>query len=124
MPDHLKSAQNQKSSVSISPFGSLSSSEQSQPDLSWETGLIYADAQNFARRLGNFPSNHMTPTIFTERVKSELQNLSKVEVIVRDKEWVEAKQMGSFLSVAKGSCEPLKFLEIHYKGGKEGDKPL
>ena len=44
--------------------------------------------------------------------------------LLRDREWVEEKRMGSFLSVAKGSDEPLKFLEIHYKGGKEGDKPL
>lgn len=66
----------------------------------------------------------MTPTIFTEIAKSILKDLPKVEVIVRDRDWVEGKKMGSFLSVAKGSDEPLKFLEIHYRGGKDGDKPL
>ncbi|CAI2187855.1 18907_t:CDS:2, partial [Funneliformis geosporum] len=120
-PDQLKSAKNKKSSVIISPFGS---SLEKSSDLSWETGLIYANAQNFARTLGNSPSNYMTPTIFVENVKSVLQDLPKVEIIVRDKEWVEEKKMGSFLSVAKGSDEPLKFLEILYKGGKEADKPL
>ncbi|RGB38772.1 cytosol aminopeptidase family, catalytic domain-containing protein [Rhizophagus diaphanus] len=118
-PDRLKSAQNQIPSVKISPFGSLSSS-----DLTWETGLIYANAQNFARTLGNSPANHMTPTIFTENAKSVLKDLPNVEVIVRDRDWVEGKKMGSFLSVANGSDEPLKFLEIHYRGGKDGDKPL
>ncbi|CAG8648126.1 2709_t:CDS:2, partial [Funneliformis mosseae] len=122
-PDQLKSAKNKKSSVTISPFG-LSSLENSSSELSWETGLIYANAQNFARTLGNSPSNYMTPTIFAENVKSILQGLPKVEIIVRDREWAEEKKMGSFLSVAKGSDEPLRFLEIHYKGGKEDDKPL
>ncbi|POG78873.1 leucine aminopeptidase [Rhizophagus irregularis DAOM 181602=DAOM 197198] len=118
-PDRLKSAQNQIPSVKISPFGTLSSS-----DLTWETGLIYANAQNFARTLGNSPANHMTPTIFTENAKSVLKDLPNIEVIVRDRDWVEGKKMGSFLSVANGSDEPLKFLEIHYRGGKDGDKPL
>ena len=120
MPDRLKSAQNQKESVKISPFGSSKSVQ----GLSWETGLIYAEAQNIARGLGNSPANHMTPTIFTEEVKSVLQDLPNVEVIVRDEKWAEEKQMGSFLSVGRGSDVPSKFLEIHYKGGKEGDKPL
>ncbi|RIA97471.1 cytosol aminopeptidase family, catalytic domain-containing protein [Glomus cerebriforme] len=119
-PDKLKSIQNQKESINISPFGSLESIQ----DFTWNTGLIYANAQNFARTLGNSPANHMTPTIFTEHVKSLLQDVPKVEVIVRDKEWAEEKKMGSFLSVGRGSNEPSKFLEIHYKGGKEGDKPL
>lgn len=66
----------------------------------------------------------MTPTIFTENAKSVLKDLPNIEVIVRDRDWVEGKKMGSFLSVANGSDEPLKFLEIHYRGGKDGDKPL
>ncbi|POG79669.1 hypothetical protein GLOIN_2v1524886 [Rhizophagus irregularis DAOM 181602=DAOM 197198] len=105
-PDKLKSIQNQEESVKISPFGSLNSIQ----DFTWETG--------------NSPANHMTPTIFTENVKSFLKDLPKVEVIVRDEKWAEEKKMGSFLSVGRGSNEPSKFLEIHYKGGKEGDKPL
>ncbi|GES94588.1 leucine aminopeptidase [Rhizophagus clarus] len=120
-PDNLKSIQNQKEPVKISPFGSSSPPSQ---DFTWETGLIYADAQNFARTLGNSPANYMTPTIFTENVKSFLRDLPKIEIIIRDEEWAKEKKMGSFLSVGRGSDEPSKFLEIHYKGGKEGDKPL
>src|SRR5207248_10238070 len=86
----------------------------------WETGLIYAEAQNFARTLMKTPANYMTPTKFTEYVQSKFNGLSKVEIIVRDKDWVEEKKMGSFLSVSKGSDEPLKFLDIHYKGDDSG----
>lgn len=42
----------------------------------------------------------------------------------RDKKWAEEKKMGAYLGVAKGSDEPLKFVEVVYKGGKEGSAPL
>lgn len=66
----------------------------------------------------------MTPKIFTEEVAYVLAGLDNVDVIVRDKEWAQQQGMNAFLSVARGSQEPLRFLEIHYKGGKEGEKPL
>ncbi len=43
---------------------------------------------------------------------------------LRDKAWAEDKKMGAYLSVAKGSSEPPKFVEVHYKGGKDGEAPL
>ena len=67
---------------------------------SWETGLIYAEAQNFARTLMETPTNYMTPTKFTEYVQSKFDGLSKVETIVRDKYWVEEKKKG-FLFVSR-----------------------
>ena len=65
---------------------------------SWETGLIYAEAQNFARTLMKTPANYMTPTKFTEYVQSKFDGLSKVEIIVRDKYWVEEKKRVPFVS--------------------------
>lgn len=80
-------------------------------------GIIKAQAQNWARELADTPANLMTPTIFSQRVSEILTNLG-VDVQVRDKSWAEQKKMGSFLSVARGSCEPPKFLEINYKGAE------
>ena len=37
--------------------------------------------------------------------------------IFRDEAWAESMKMGSFMSVAAGSAEPLRFLEMSYKGG-------
>ncbi|KAF9362499.1 bleomycin hydrolase [Mortierella sp. NVP85] len=95
---------------------------------SFEHGLIQAKAQNLARILMETPSNHMTPTLFVERATKELEKLNldsqKLEILVRDQSWAEEHKMGAFLSVAKGSDEPLKFLEIRYHGGKSDDKPL
>ncbi|RHZ63720.1 hypothetical protein Glove_328g18 [Diversispora epigaea] len=121
--DTLKSEKNRKSPVNIEPIG-VSSKTKSSEELSWDTGLIYATAQNNARELAETPANLMTPTHFVSKVRSFLQDNSNVEVIVHDKEWVIEKGMNSFLSVAKGSNEPLKFLEIHYTGDEEGKKPL
>lgn len=104
--------------------------EKRSPDevKAFEQGLIQAHAQNLARILMETPSSHMTPTLFVERFLKEVESLgldgSKLKVIVRDQTWAKEMKMGAFLSVSKGSDEPLKFLEIHYNGGKAGDKPL
>lgn len=80
-------------------------------------GIIKAQAQNWARELADTPANLMTPTIFSQRISEVLTNLG-IDVQVREKSWAEQKKMGSFLSVARGSCEPPKFLEISYKGAE------
>ncbi|KZV83687.1 hypothetical protein EXIGLDRAFT_777292 [Exidia glandulosa HHB12029] len=95
-----------------------------QGGLSWETGLVYAECQNLARELMELPANMMTPTIFCERVAEEFQGLPNVDIVVRDTEWARSKNMNSFVSVTKGTAEPAKFLEIHYKGGNPSDKPI
>ncbi|KAH7886392.1 cytosol aminopeptidase family, catalytic domain-containing protein [Phlebopus sp. FC_14] len=87
----------------------------------WERGVVYAKAQNLARTLMELPANVMTPTAFTERVKAELKGISNVDVIVRDEAWAAEKGMRTFLSVTKGTSEPAKFLEIHYKGAPSPD---
>ncbi|OMH85128.1 Cytosol aminopeptidase [Zancudomyces culisetae] len=90
----------------------------------WKRGMIYAQSQNWARTLANTPANLMTPTIFGEECIKELSNLENVTVNVYDKEWIEQHKMGAFLSVAVGSDQPPKFVEIIYKGGKEGEQPI
>ncbi|KAF9165654.1 bleomycin hydrolase [Mortierella sp. AD011] len=107
----------------------LDSESQSPNEVqAFKQGLVQAKAQNFARTLMETPSNNMTPTLFVERFTKEIEALgvdaSKLKITVRDQAWAEEKKMGAFLSVAKGSDEPLRFLEIEYNGGKDGDKPL
>ncbi|KAI0960807.1 hypothetical protein AcV7_000089 [Taiwanofungus camphoratus] len=90
----------------------------------WDTGVVYAKAQNLARTLSELPGNMMTPTAFTERVKSEFAGVQNVEVIVHDEAWASEKGMRTFLSVTKGTSEPAKFLEIHYNGASADSQPL
>ncbi|KAI0713970.1 cytosol aminopeptidase family, catalytic domain-containing protein [Earliella scabrosa] len=93
------------------------------PAADWDLGVVYANAQNLARTLMEYPANIMTPTAFTERIKAEAAGLDNLEVIVRDTEWAAKKGMRTFLSVAKGSQEPAKFLEMHYRGGPKDAAP-
>ncbi|KAJ1946544.1 hypothetical protein EC988_005533, partial [Linderina pennispora] len=87
----------------------------------WQVGKVYAEAQNLARDLTNTPANYMTPTIFAERMQSELSKFANVQVNVYDKAWVEQQRMGGLLAVSAGSDEPLKFLEIIYRGAPSSD---
>ncbi|XP_015509984.1 cytosol aminopeptidase isoform X1 [Neodiprion pinetum] len=110
----FKNKEKQKVLPQVSFYGSEGKQQ-------WHKGLIKAEAQNWARKLADTPANLMTPTIFANQVSTELSQLG-VKVQVHDKAWAEQKGMGSFLSVARGSAEPPKFLEISYEGAGKGTK--
>ncbi|KAI8878054.1 hypothetical protein K501DRAFT_229195 [Backusella circina FSU 941] len=105
----------------VGPFAEAS--EKKSKGLDWNSGQIYGTSQNIARMLMTTPSNLMTPKLFSEEVAYLLAGLENVEVIVRDEEWAARNKMNAFLAVAKGSAEPLRFLEIRYNGGKKNEKP-
>ncbi|GAA6027387.1 hypothetical protein JCM8097_007818 [Rhodosporidiobolus ruineniae] len=90
--------------------------------LDWETGKVYGDAQNFARTLMELPANRMTPTIFCETALKQFEGVEGVSIEAHDLKWAEEKKMGSFISVSRGSDEPLRFLELHYKGAANKDE--
>lgn len=74
----------------------------------------------FARDLISTPANDMTPTHLAKAALSiKRKNLS---VKVLDRKDAERLGMGAYLSVAKGSNEPPKFIVLEYKGAK--GKPL
>ncbi|KAJ1947311.1 hypothetical protein GGF37_000493 [Kickxella alabastrina] len=85
-------------------------------------GKVCAEAQNWARDLMNTPANHMTPQIFARCVEEQLGGLENVTVNVYDKQWVEDQRMGGLLAVSKGSEEPLRFVEIIYRGHASADQ--
>lgn len=85
--------------------------------LSWQTGKVYAEAQNWARELKETPANLLTPTIFCKLVEEKFKGLHNVSLVAHDEAWARSKSMGSFISVTQGTEEPAKMLEIQYKGG-------
>ncbi|KAI9362354.1 cytosol aminopeptidase family, catalytic domain-containing protein [Pilaira anomala] len=113
-----KEAAEKEEEMQVGPF-----SEALNGELEWANGQIYGASQNVARMLMTSPGNLMTPKLFAEEVAYLLAGLENVEIFVRDEEWAARHNMNAFLSVAKGSTEPLRFMEIHYKGGKKDDKP-
>ena len=78
-------------------------------------GEAIGDAVNWARHLANEPANHMTPTKVAEQA-SALAAETGLEVEVLDEEACVALGMGSFLSVARGSDEPAKFVVLRHLG--------
>src|SRR5690606_13805209 len=80
-------------------------------------GAAIASGMTLARNLGNLPPNICTPTYLAETARSVGAEFKfKVEVLERKQ--LEALRMGSFLSVAKGSDEPPRFIVMHYQGAK------
>ncbi|XP_069681159.1 cytosol aminopeptidase-like isoform X3 [Periplaneta americana] len=96
----------------------------SDPDkASWLRGINKADAQNFARKLSDSPPNLMTPSLFAKATVDALCPCG-ITVEIRDKEWIESKNMTAFLTVARGSCELPLLLELGYCGGGQEEKPI
>jgi leucyl aminopeptidase len=81
-----------------------------------ERGTVLAEAQCFARDLGNEPANLMTPTIVAERAQA-LAAESGLECTIIERGEAERLGMGSYLSVANGSMQPPKFIILRYRGG-------
>ena len=86
-------------------------------------GQAIARGMQLAKDLGNLPGNVCTPTYLANQAKT-LSKETGLKVQVLEKGQIEKLGMGSFLSVAKGSDEPPRFIVLEHKGGKKGEKPV
>ncbi len=80
--------------------------------LAWTRTVVSAVC--FARDLVNTPSNDMTPTHLAKAASSLKRKNLSVKVLGRRD--AQRLGMGSYLSVARGSHEPPKFIILDYKG--------
>jgi leucyl aminopeptidase len=80
-----------------------------------EGGAI-ANGMELARTLGNLPGNRCTPTYLGETAKKLERAYKSVKVQVMDRKQIEALGMGAFLSVARGSDEPPRFIVLRHAG--------
>jgi leucyl aminopeptidase len=76
-------------------------------------GRVIAESQNFARELGNEPSNLLTPRMLADRA-SAMAREAGLAVDVLDEKRMEELKMGALLSVAQGSAEPPRLIVITY----------
>ena len=86
-------------------------------------GHAIAAGMALAKDLGNLPGNLCTPTHLAETAEA-LGKQYKFDVEVLERADMEKLGMGSFLSVARGSHQPPKFIVMQYKGGKAKAKPV
>ncbi len=86
-------------------------------------GKIVAEGVNYVRDLCNTPSNVITPSRLAEEAKTIGADFHlSVEVLERSD--IERLGMGGLLGVARGTCEPPKFIVLEYQGGKRKARPV
>lgn len=88
-----------------------------------ETGSIIAEGQNLVRTLGSTPSNFLTPKMFAGEAQ-KLAKKYKFSCKVLDEKEIAKEKMGAYLSVARGSDEPPRFIILEYKGGPAKQDPI
>jgi leucyl aminopeptidase len=86
-------------------------------------GESIAAGTTLARECANRPANHCTPS-YLANVAKQLGKDHGLKVDVLERKDCEKLGMGSFLSVAQGSDEPLKFIVARYNGGAKNDAPV
>jgi len=75
-----------------------------------------------AKEWANRPANHATPTLLGNAAKT-LARFPKISCEVLGPKEVAQLGMGSFMSVAQGSKEPLRFIVLHYNGAAKTVAP-
>lgn len=84
---------------------------------------ILVECQNFARRLGDTPSNFKNPPLLAKRVVEGLKGTG-VKVTVWDEARLKKENMGGLLAVGQGSVNPPRFIIMEYKGAAASKKPV
>ncbi len=86
-------------------------------------GAAIASGVSLAREWANRPGNHCTPTHLAD-VARKLGKEHGLKVEVLDRKACEKLGMGSFLSVAQASTEPLRFIVARYDGAGKSEAPV
>src|ERR1035437_5565580 len=93
-------------------------SSRADADHGLERGRIIAESQNFARDLGNEPSNRLTPRMLATRAEAMAREAG-LAVDILDEKKIEELKMGALLSVAQGSVEPPRLIVLTYTPEKQ-----
>lgn len=86
-------------------------------------GLAISAGIELAKDLGNLPGNHCTPAYLASTAQ-DLARDWKMECKILERKDAERLGMGTFLSVARGSAQPPKFVILQYRGASRKEKPI
>lgn len=78
---------------------------------------------NLAKEWANRPANYATPTLLAGAAQ-QLGKLNNIKVEVLGPKEVSKLGMGSFMGVAQGAHEPLRFIVLHYHGAPRSTAPV
>jgi len=101
------------SEITDAALAGFGSSAQGEAARGLERGRIIAESQNFARDLGNEPSNRLTPRNLAERAQAMAREAG-LAIEILDEKKIEELKMGALLSVAQGSSEPPRLMVLTY----------
>ena len=91
--------------------------------LGFDKAVALVKGVEFAKEWGNRPANHATPTLLAGAAK-ELAKLPGIKVEVLGPKEVAKLGMGSFMAVAQGTAEPLRFIILRYEGAVKSQAPI
>lgn len=89
----------------------------------FDKGVGLAKGLALAKEWANRPANHATPTMLAQAAR-DLGKLPGIKVEVLGPKEVAKLGMGSFMAVAQGSEEPLRFIVLRYDGGAKAEAPV
>jgi leucyl aminopeptidase len=109
-PDGLKS----EPSAPVSSFALGVPAWLDGAESAFSRGVVLAESQNFARDLGNEPSNVLNPTELANRARS-MANQTGLEIEILDEDRLRQLGMRSLLAVAQGSAQPPALIIVRYR---------
>jgi leucyl aminopeptidase len=100
----------------------LATSNASEVQASFDRAVGIACGAELAKEWANRPANYATPTMLGKAAQ-ELAKLPKISCEVLGPKEVAKLGMGSFMAVAQGSEQPLRFIVLHYNGAAKSQAP-
>ncbi len=79
------------------------------------SAVVVAGAQNEARELQNLPANDLTPAALSDAARGLATEIDGLSVEVEGREGIEARGMGAFAAVARGSDEDPRLIVLRYE---------
>ncbi|MDP2415873.1 MAG: leucyl aminopeptidase, partial [Hydrogenophaga sp.] len=89
----------------------------------FDAGKAMVTGVEFAKEWANRPANHATPSMLADAAR-KLGRKPGIKTEVLGPKDVAALGMGAFMSVARGSVEPLRFIVMHYTGAAKSSAPV
>ena len=89
----------------------------------FDTAVATVSGVELAKEWANRPANHATPKLLAQAAQ-QLAKSAKLTCQVLGPKEVAKLGMGSFMSVAQGSREPLRFIVLQYQGATKQHAPV
>lgn len=83
-----------------------------------KTAEAIAEGITLTRTLANLPANVCTPTYLANEAIKLSEQLDNLSCQVMEPKQIQEMGMNALLSIAQGSSEPARFIELHYQGNK------